>query len=82
MEISEHHHLVAIILKSEFIKGNPKTKSYRDYKKFDTEKFRAELYSRPVELKKILGRGGGEGRLGVYKKMLVNFVNWLVRSFN
>ena len=68
MEISEHHHLVAIILKSEFIKGNPKTKSYRDYKKFDTEKFRAELYSRPVELKKILGRGGGKGDWAFIKK--------------
>ena len=44
--ISDHHHLVASILKSEFIKGNPKTKFYRDYKKFEFEKFKTDLYSR------------------------------------
>ena len=37
--ISDHHHLVVSVLKSEFIKVS------KDYKKTDIEKFRAELYS-------------------------------------
>ena len=42
--ISDHRYLVTTILKRKFIKGNPKIKFYRDYEKFDLEKFRAKLF--------------------------------------
>ena len=53
-EISKQHHLVsAIIIKSEFIKSNPKTTFYQDYEKFVTEKIKTELYSN-IDKKKYI----------------------------
>ena len=37
--ISDFHKLVIGSLRSTFTKGNPKTKSYRDYKNFDSINF-------------------------------------------
>ena len=41
--ISDHHKLVLTILKSQFVKGNPKTNVYRNYKDFNTDSFKIEL---------------------------------------
>ena len=41
---------------------------------------RQDALDRPVEVKKILGRGRGE--LGFYKNFSTNFVSWLGRWFN
>ena len=41
--ISDHHGIIVTALKSEFIKGDPKTRHYRDNKNFDTEAFKQDL---------------------------------------
>ena len=41
--ISDHLNLIVITLKSEFIKGNPKIRRYRDYKDFVIE-YSNEIY--------------------------------------
>ena len=42
--ISDHHSLIMTALKSQLIKGNAKTKLYRDYSEFNTNNCKAELY--------------------------------------
>ena len=42
--ISDFHKLVLTVLKAKYIKAKPKTIMYRDYKKFDRELFRNDLY--------------------------------------
>ena len=41
--ISDHHSFIIIALKSQLIKGDVKTKLYRDYREFDMDNFKAEL---------------------------------------
>ena len=41
--ISDFHKLVVTVMKTSFPKSKPKTIYYRDYKKFDLQKFRKEL---------------------------------------
>ena len=43
VEISDHHYLLATFLKSKFIKGNPKTKFYRNYKNTDIGKIDSQI---------------------------------------
>ena len=41
--ISDHHSLTITTLKSQLVKGNAKTKLYRDYSEFNMDNFKAEL---------------------------------------
>ena len=41
--ISDHHHLVSIMLNKKISKGSTKTLFYRDYKKFEENKFARDL---------------------------------------
>ena len=41
--ISDHHSLTITALKSQLVKGNAKTKLYRDYSEFNLDNFKAEL---------------------------------------
>ena len=41
--ISDHHSLIITALKSQLVKGNAKTKLYRDYSEFNMDNFKAEL---------------------------------------
>ena len=41
--ISDHHSFVVTALRSELVKGNPKTKFYRDCKNFELKAFQREL---------------------------------------
>ena len=41
--ISDHHSLINAALKSQLVKGNEKTKLYRDYIEFNMDNFKAEL---------------------------------------
>ena len=41
--ISDHHSLIITALKSQLVKGNAKTKLYRDYIEFNVDNFKAEL---------------------------------------
>ena len=41
--ISEHHSLIITTLKNQLVKGNAKTKLYRDYNEFNMDNFKAEL---------------------------------------
>ena len=41
--ISDHHSFIITALKSQFVKGNAKTKLYRDYSSFNMDNFKAEL---------------------------------------
>ena len=41
--ISDHHNLIITALKSQLVKGNAKTKVYRDYSEFNMDNFKAEL---------------------------------------
>ena len=41
--ISDHHSLIITALKSQLVKGNAKTKVYRDYSEFNMDNFKAEL---------------------------------------
>ena len=41
--ISDHHIFIVAALKSQLIKGNAKTKLYRDYSSFQMEMFKADL---------------------------------------
>ena len=41
--ISDHHSLINAALKSQLVKGNKKTKLYRDYIEFNMDNFKAEL---------------------------------------
>ena len=41
--LSDYHRLVVTVMKTSFPKSKPKTIYYRDYKKFDLQKFRKEL---------------------------------------
>ena len=41
--ISDHHSFIIAVLKSQQVKGNAKTKLYRDYSEFIMDNFKAEL---------------------------------------
>ena len=41
--ISDHHSLIITALKSQLVKGNAKTKLYRDYSEFNMDNSKAEL---------------------------------------
>ena len=41
--ISDHHSLIITALKSQLVKGNEKTKLYRDYSEFSMDNSKAEL---------------------------------------
>ena len=41
--ISDHHHLVSTMLKKKFLNGSTKTLFYRDYKKFEENKFARDV---------------------------------------
>ena len=41
--ISDHHKMISTIMKLHFTKESPKTKYYRDYRKFDIDYFSSEL---------------------------------------
>ena len=41
--ISDHHNLIVTALKSLLLKGNAKTKPYRDYSSFDIDHFQEDL---------------------------------------
>ena len=41
--LSDHHHLTYSMLKTTFEKEEPKLYKYRDYKKFDSTAFHADL---------------------------------------
>ena len=41
--ISDHHHLVSAMLNKNFLKGSTKTLFYRDYKKFEGNRFARDL---------------------------------------
>ena len=51
--ISDFHKLVIGSLRSTFTKGNPKTKSYRDYKNFDSMNFGSNLYDNLSSIRDI-----------------------------
>ena len=40
---SDHHSLIVTALRSHLVKGNPKTKFYRDYNLFDVKRFMEDL---------------------------------------
>ena len=42
-EISDHHKMISTIIKLHFTRETPKTKYYRDYRKFDIDYFSSEL---------------------------------------
>ena len=46
VEISDHHSFIIAALKSQLVKGNVKTKLYRDYSEFNMDNFKAELDDR------------------------------------
>ena len=46
VEISDHHSFIITALKSQLVKGNVKTKLYRDYSEFNMDNFKAELDDR------------------------------------
>ena len=41
--ISDHHKMISTIMKLHFTRESPKTKYYRDYRKFDIDYFSSEL---------------------------------------
>ena len=41
--ISDHHKIISTIMKLHFTRESPKTKYYRDYRKFDIDYFSSEL---------------------------------------
>ena len=41
--ISDHHSLIVTALRSQLVKGNAKTKLYRDYNSFDVKLFKEDL---------------------------------------
>ena len=41
--ISDHHNLIVTALKSQLLKGNAKTKLYRDYKSFNIDHFKKDF---------------------------------------
>ena len=41
--ISDHHSLIVTVLRSQLVKGNAKTKLYRDYNSFDIKLFKEDL---------------------------------------
>ena len=41
--ISNHHSLIVTALKSQLLKGNAKTKLYRDYNSFNIDQFKEDL---------------------------------------
>ena len=41
--ISDHHKMISTIMKLHFAREIPKTKHYRDYRKFDIDYFSTEL---------------------------------------
>ena len=41
--ISDHHSLIVTALKSQLLKGNAKTKLYRDYSSFNIDHFKEDL---------------------------------------
>ena len=43
VRISDHHSFIVTALKSELVKGNAKTKIYRNYKSFDINNFQRDL---------------------------------------
>ena len=46
VEISDRHSFIITALKSQLVKGNVKTKLYRDYSEFNMDNFKAELDDR------------------------------------
>ena len=41
--LSDHHKLTSTVLRTQYVKGNPKTIFYRDYKLFDSGKFQEKI---------------------------------------
>ena len=50
--ISDHHHLVSTMLNKQILKGSTKTLYYRDYKKFEENKFARDLTHELENIKK------------------------------